>query len=243
LTAVWEATNATHLVCANHYRTPEFKDSELNRRFLEMDTSQPRFDRMSELLERAEGRIDPAGAVDMLRDRKLAGGRFAGNGHRSTLNPLIATHSVVMDLTAGLFWAASPPHQLGRFVAFDANDFETAQPGKSFAEDPLLASGEYRRYQSALRKLEEGWRALKTGRCADAQACAEQAEQDNPGFYRNAWLLAESLQGQGRTLEAAAAAQRARAGRPALAGERAALEPWAQPADANPAQPHSRENR
>ena len=232
LTVVREATNATHLVCANHYLTPELKDGPLNRQFLETDTSQPRFDRMSELLSRAAGALDPVEAVAILRDRKLVGDQFAGNGHRSALNPLIATHSVVMDLTAGVFWAASPPHQLGRFVAFDLNEFEKPLPDRSAGEDPMLASGEYRRYQSALKQLDEGRRALKAGEFAAAQTRAEQAEQDNPGCYRNAWLLAESLQGQGRIDEAAAAGQRAWVGQPALAGERAAIQKLARVGDA-----------
>jgi len=242
-TAVREATNATQLVCANHYLTSELKDSPLNRQFLEADTSQPRFDRMSELLSRAAGTLDPAGAVAVLRDRRLVGDRFAGNGHRSALNPLIATHSVVMDLTAGVFWAASPPHQLGRFVAFDVNAFEQALPDKSMGEDPLRDSGEYRRYQSALKQLDQGGRALKAGKFATAQTCAEQAEKDNPGFYRNARLLAESFQGQGRSNEAAAVGQRALAGQPALAGERAAIQKLVRAADARSTKPAAQTNR
>jgi hypothetical protein len=225
-TAVWEETDAARLVCANHYRTPGLRDTELNRRFLEVDTSQPRFDRLSELLARAAGRVDAAETAAMLRDRKLVGDQFAGNGHRSALNPLIATHAVMMDLTAGVFWAASPPHQLGRFVAIDVNDFERELPDRSIGEDAMLASGEYRRYASSLEQLEKGARAIKAGQFASAQVCAEQAERDNPGFFGNAWLLAESLQHQGRTNEAAVAAQRAWAGRPALDGQRQAIRRW-----------------
>jgi hypothetical protein len=79
-----------------------------------------------------------------LRDRRLPGGRFAGNGHRGSLNPLIATHSVVMDLTAGIFWAATPPHQLGRFVAFDLNRRKNYCRGKPLPDDPMLTDGEYK---------------------------------------------------------------------------------------------------
>jgi hypothetical protein len=198
---------------------------------------------MSELLSRAAGAFGPAEAAAILRDRRLVGDRFAGNGHRSALNPLIATHSVVMDLTAGIFWAASPPHQLGRFVAFGVNAFEKALPDQSMGEDPMLASGEYGRYQSALKQLDEGRRALQGRQFATTQTCAEQAEKDNPGFYRNAWLLAESFQRQGRSDEAAAAGQRAWAGQPALAGERAAIQRLIRLTDARSGPAATRTNR
>jgi hypothetical protein len=159
-----------------------------------------------------------------LRDRRLPGGQFAGNGHRSSLNPLIATHAVVMDLTAGVFWAAAPPHQLGRFVAFDVNDWEKPLADRSIPEDAMLASGEYRRFLAAQTKLQDGWRALKRGQLDQSAACASSAEKDNPGFYRNAWLLAECRFRQRRHDEAALACQAALAGRPALAGERKKLE-------------------
>ncbi len=241
--AVREATNSTRLVCANHYLTPGLEDSPLNREFLARDTSQPRYDRMDELLSRAAGSLGPVEAVAILRDRRLVGDRAAGNGHRSALNPLIATHAVVMDLSAGLFWAASPPHQLGRFVAFDVADFEHALPDRSVPPDPMLASGEYRRYQSAQTELEAGWRALKAGQFDQARAHAEEAEQDNPGYYRNAWLLAASLQGEKHPEEARVAAERAQAGQPALGGERAAIRRLLEPGDPPSVSPKARTNR
>jgi hypothetical protein len=51
----------------------------------------------------------------MLRDRQLPGGKFVGNGHRSSINALIAArHNHGFD--GWIFWAASPPNQLGKFV-------------------------------------------------------------------------------------------------------------------------------
>jgi hypothetical protein len=110
--------NADSLVCANHYLTPELKDDPINETYKRADTSLSRFDRMTELLRAETNRLNAAACAAILRDRRLPGGQFAGDGNRGSLNPLIATHSVVMDLTAGIFWAASPPHQLGKFVAF-----------------------------------------------------------------------------------------------------------------------------
>jgi tetratricopeptide (TPR) repeat protein len=160
----------------------------------------------------------------LLRDRRLPGDQAAGNGHRATLNPLIATHSVIMDLTRGLFWASRPPHQLGRFVAFDLNDIARRLPEDTLDEDPLLASGEYQRHLAAQAKLDAGWAALKKGHARAALECAQQAEEKNPGFYRNAWLRGASLLKLERRPESLAACQAALAGRPALADERGKIE-------------------
>ena len=129
-----------------------------------------------------------------------------------------------MDLTDGIFWAAQTPHQLGRFVAFDARAVEWPLSERTIAEDALLTGGEFQRYLAAQTSLEAGWAALKQGKAARGLDCAQQAETNNPGFYRNAWLRAESLLALGRRPEALAACDAALAGQPALGGERAKIE-------------------
>ena len=230
-----DATNDT-LVCANHYLTPEFKDTSLNETYKRADTSVSRFNRLTELLRGETNRLDASACVGLLRDRRLPGGQFAGNGHRGALNPLIATHAVVMDLTAGILWAATPPHQLGRFVAFDLADPEKALPGLAVPEDALLAGGgnsEYAKYLAAKAKLSEGFRALKQGEPGRALECAHAAAMDNPGYYINDWLEGESLWQQGKFAEAAAACGRALDGKPALGGERRRIEQLLKEAEAH----------
>jgi hypothetical protein len=216
--------NNNTLVCANHYLTPEFKDSALNNTYKRADTSVSRFDRLTELLRGETNQLDASACAALLRDRRLPGGTFAGNGHRGSLNPLIATHAVVMDLTAGIFWAATPPHQLGRFVAFDLAGPEKLLPNLALAEDPLLASGEYARYQAAKTNLADGFRAIKHHQPVQALAYAQAAAKDNPGYYAIAWLEAEAWWQQGKFAESAAACQLALDGRPALDIERRRIE-------------------
>jgi isopenicillin-N N-acyltransferase-like protein len=216
--------SADWLVCANHYLTAELKDDPINETYKRADTSLPRFERMTELLGAETNRLDASGCAAILRDRRLPGGGFAGNGHRASLNPLIATHSVVMDLTAGVFWAATPPHQLGKFIAFNLGAPEELLPEQALPADPMLGDGEYKSYLAAKSDLGEGWRALKKADLAAALAFATAAEKNNPGFYQNSWLCAEVLLRQGKQAEATDACQRALAGKPALAGERRRIE-------------------
>jgi tetratricopeptide (TPR) repeat protein len=179
---------------------------------------------MAELVKANYGTMTATQAVEMLRDRRLPGGRFAGNGHRGSLNALIATHSTVMDLTAGVFWAARPPHQLGKFVAFDLNDFDRELPQEGVPADPGLASGEYEKAIEAERCLAEGLQALKKHDPKKALEFSEKAESLNPGFYECAALKGRALLALGRKGEAAASFQAALEARPAFLSERQGLQ-------------------
>ena len=221
-TEVHEETGQPFLVSANHYRTPGLRDDPLNLEFMRVDTSVSRDRRANELLAGARG-LDAASGIALLRDRRLPGGGFAGNGHRGSLNPLIATHAVFMDLTDGIFWAACPPHQLGRFVAFDLNRMDRELPERTVAEDPMLAA-DHPAFVGARQALDQGWKAVRARQWARAAELARAAEAKNPGFYENAWLLGEALGGAGDAAGARAALEAARRGSPALASERRRIE-------------------
>lgn len=216
-TVVREETGRPYLVNANHYLTPELRDDPLNLEFMRADTSVSRDRRANELLAAAQG-LNAETGIALLRDRGLPGGVFAGNGHRGALNPLIATHAVFMDLSDGIFWAACPPHQLGRFVAFDVQRMDRELPELAVGEDPMLAAG-YPAYLEARLVLDQGWKAVRARQWARAAELARAAEGTNPGFYENAWLLGEALLGQGDAAGARNALDAARRGCPALASE------------------------
>ena len=223
-TVVREPSDAGFTICANHYMTAALTNDPINLKYMQADTSLPRYARMAGLLQRNVGTLDTTRSASILRDRELPGDRFAGNGHRSSLNPLIATHSVIMDLTGGIFWAATPPHQMGRFAAFDIHDPEKSQPELAVAGDPMLTDGEYTTYLAAKAGLSDGWRALKHDDLAAAINYAQSADKNNPGFYQNSWLLAEVMFRQGKYPEAAAACRQALDGKPALGSERRRIE-------------------
>jgi isopenicillin-N N-acyltransferase-like protein len=212
------------IVSANHFQTGKLKDDKRNLRYLEEATSTPRYARMSELVQTNRGAINAARAAEMLRDRLLPGGTFAGNGHRATLNALIATHATVMDLTEGIFWAAAPPNQLGKFVAFDVNDFDRELPTLTVTADSMLASGEFEKAKTANKALVEGRRALKNRDATTALAAAEKAEANNPGFYQNADLKGRALLLLNRNAEGIQALQAALAAQPAFQSEKVDIE-------------------
>lgn len=212
------------IVCANHFQTPGLRDDAHNRSHINEATSAARQARLMELMQRTNGTISVTRAAEFLRDRKLAGGAFAGNGHRATLNAFIATHSTVMDLTDGIFWAAAPPTQLGKFVAFDVQDFSRELPERTVAPDPALASGEFERARQAQKSLAEGQRALRGKDAQAALKLAEKAETLNPGFYQNAALRGRALLALGQPTEAVQSLEAALAAHPAFLKEKQELE-------------------
>lgn len=212
------------IICPNHFETPGLRDSPRNTNYMAEATSVSRETRLKELIASAHGAISAQAAADFLRDRKLPGGIFAGNDHRGTLNAFIATHATVMDLTAGIFWAASPPNQLGKFVAFDVADFSRELPELTIPADATLADGEYEHARQAKQLLTDGNHALKKHDAATALKLAEQAETLNPAFYQNAWLRGQALLSLGRPVEAAQAFELALAEHPAFRKEQQQLE-------------------
>jgi hypothetical protein len=212
------------IVCANHFETPGLRDGFRNQQHIAEATSVSRKIRVTELIEHAHGRIDARLAVNFLRDRKLAGGAFAGNGNRGSLNALIATHATVMDLTDGIFWAASPPNQLGKFVAYDVRDFSHEMPEKTVPADSMLDSGEYERARQAKQCLTDGEHALKNNRAQTALSLADKAESLNPGFYQNAALRGRASLILGKREEAEAAFLAALAAKPAFLKEKQEIE-------------------
>jgi hypothetical protein len=212
------------IISANHFQTDVLKAVERNTNFMAESTSVSRYARMDELLRSGRGTINPVRATEMLRDRKLPGGVAAGETHRGTLNACIATHAVVMDMTDGIFWAASPPNQLGRFVAFDVQNFDRVLPERSLPADPVVASGQYEKTRQARTLLRSGTSALKLGDARAALKAADDAEALNPGFYQNAALRGRALLKLGRRDEAKIAFTAAIAAHPAFLAERRELE-------------------
>jgi tetratricopeptide (TPR) repeat protein len=164
----------------NHALTPAFAGDAENDRLRRYLTSGARFRRLEELVKRWHGAIDPKKALEILRDKKGAGGEPLGLGNRNTLDALIATHSVVVDATNLVLWVGEGPHILGRFRAFDLRrellDEERA-PAADLPEDPIRDSDEHRAYllgQASLRAAErleaahQGERALEEARKAEA---------------------------------------------------------------------------
>ncbi len=137
------------LICANHYQSARFKDSPENLANIRESDSMARFRRMSELTS-TSGALDPVKAVRILRDRSGPDSSDVGMGDPTSLNQLLAHHSIVFQPEKRLVWISTEPYQLGAFVCYDLNSvFARSAAGMtgpaavdslSIPADPFLGS-------------------------------------------------------------------------------------------------------
>jgi hypothetical protein len=167
-------------VLSNHYATPGFADDPKDAYVRAHTSTLAREARMRELVTRAGDRIDPALAVAMLRDRQGTDDAALPLGNRNAIDALIATHSVVADLTAGVLWISEGPHTLGTYRRIDlrarlAGPAPRDEGGGDLPADALLTDGGYDRFLlgGRLRRLAE--RDGKRGDAADAAEGYERA--------------------------------------------------------------------
>ena len=203
---------------ANHALSPEFANDRESARLRTELTSGARQARVDELLAKNRGKIDPALALAMLRDKRGVGDKVLGLGNRNALDALIATHSVVVDATARVLWVGQGPHALGRYVAFDlrrelpeaGGPPSTATPSppsaaapteadlgpswiRDLPEDPTLHSDEYRSFLNAEEALTSSQYLRKRGELDRAVELAERAVALQPLHADAHKLLADLL--------------------------------------------------
>lgn len=143
-------------VTTNHLEGPSAGDPA-NQRVRASTSTLARRARGDELVRALERPAVAMDAVQLLRDRRGAGGAALPLGDRRAIDALIATHGVIMDTAARVLWVSEAPHLIGRFVAFDLkrllrDDYEPradSAPLQTLPEDPLLTSGEYARWRAA----------------------------------------------------------------------------------------------
>jgi isopenicillin-N N-acyltransferase like protein len=141
---------------SNHFETAALTPDAGNVEYMRDGTSVPRRARLAELLARHNGHIDPTTSAAILRDRLGVGDVDRGLGHRATINPMIATHSVVADATAGVLWVSRGRHQLGIYDAYTVAEFE-ATDAPPIPADVALENGDYdrlTRYREIVAALE-----------------------------------------------------------------------------------------
>ncbi|MBX2968015.1 MAG: hypothetical protein KF803_01480 [Cyclobacteriaceae bacterium] len=152
-TAMYE-TQETHLVCTNHFQSPELGNTTLNQNHKQNSASVYRFNRVAELLNSVpENTVKKTIAI--LRDKKGIGDVNIGLGNEKAINQLIAHHSIVFQPEMKLVWISTDPWQLGKFVCYDLNkmfdlnmtsNIEVYEEEFEVEADPFLLSAAYRNY-------------------------------------------------------------------------------------------------
>jgi hypothetical protein len=137
------------LALTNHLEGPLASDPR-NLEVERLTSTLPRRKRLDELLA---GLVRPATVADVvavLRDKRALGGVELPLGHRSAIDGLIATHSVVMDTTGRELWVSEGPHASGRYVRFALTELlasgyrpEGPAPVETLPGDDIAEDGRY----------------------------------------------------------------------------------------------------
>ncbi len=108
------------IICANHYRSPEFSATKMNLQNIRESSSMYRYRRMEELLG-AAGELTVEKAAAVLRDKGGYGGADIGMGNEKAIDQLIAHHSVIFLPEKRLAWVSAGPWQEGSYICYDLN--------------------------------------------------------------------------------------------------------------------------
>lgn len=177
------------IIGSNHMLSSEFSNDPANRKNIEGSTSLVRYNRMKTLLKGQAGKLTPAIAAEILRDSEVPGGIQGAYGNAAAINAMIATHSVIIDVTDGILWVSRGPHQLGPYVPFGIEPFENPPKVEIIPADKVLKNGTYEKIKKALDLLKEGKKALKEGETDRGQQLLEQARALHPNLYTLPFLL------------------------------------------------------
>jgi isopenicillin-N N-acyltransferase like protein len=230
--AVREASGAS-LAASNEAEDPAVRRGA--RALPPGSTSRKRRARLDVLLEREGGALDVPSAVAILRDRRGADGRDLGPGNRNAIDAMIASHSVVLDLTHRRAWVAAAPNTLGPYLPVDLEAVlaSAAGPPPRTAEpipaDAWLTDGGYGRYVRAREALASARRLehdRKSGWLEAAARDAQRAHELAPEFAEAAAKLGELEARRGNRARARQLLDEALARDPGPAPLRAAVERW-----------------
>lgn len=152
---VYEAENTSKLICSNHFQSTTYKTDEKNVKHIAESHSKYRYDRMEELLVKAD-KITPEMAVKILRNTDGLNDKKIGYGNEKALNQLLAHHGIVFQPDKKMAWVSSHPYQLGAFVAFQLDSVFSRSNQKSstlslqkylIAKDSFINTVAYQNYE------------------------------------------------------------------------------------------------
>lgn len=217
-------TSKQYMICSNHFLTEDLKEDPGNRAYMVEGTSVIRHERMESLVQEAKGRMTPQTVATILRDRHVPGVKGATLGHSAAINSLIASHSVVIDATAGIIWVSQHPHQLGGYIPFSLDQFESPAGVDAIPPDPLLSEGAFEQYRRFCDLVAGGEKLVKGGDLAEADTKFKEAIVLNPFLYRPYLLAGKAALEAERFAEAGEYLRQAKALFPAYESERSDIE-------------------
>jgi len=191
-------TSSDTIICANHFQSELFAQSDLNLGNIDQSDSIYRFNKMKQLIDESKD-INSEKAAQILRDRTGTNGNDLGNGNPRAINQLIAHHSVIFQPGQLKMWISTEPWQVGEYICYDLNKvFElNGVPNQDIDEQPLeIASDpflETKEYQDFLKFRKFKFQLNEFIYNRSDFSLDEQSEEEfinsNPEYYEGYMIL------------------------------------------------------
>jgi len=127
-----------YMIATDFFQAAAWQEDAGNQARRQSGPALYRFNRMKEKLRNCDDGFDAEKAVAVLRDRRGEFGSVLGLGNMRAINSLCAVQAVVMDLKQRIIWVSAPPHQIGKFVAFDMDHFSQNKEALHIHQDSFF---------------------------------------------------------------------------------------------------------
>ncbi len=187
---------------ANELTSAVFRDDPVNQERIGDGTTAQRQARAAAMLAAIRGHVNEFTLAHLLRDKHGAGGKNIGFGNRNSIDGLIATHSVIMDLTAGKMWVAAWPHADGAYAGINVLAMLRHAPTAAEASADTtpcvpasrwLQSGGWRTFKQTRKALVAGVAELDRKKFGAALGDASRAIELDPHFFEGYELRGMAL--------------------------------------------------
>lgn len=210
----------------NHQASPLWQNDSVNQFRKNELTSQKRLERAEQLLAENKTKFVNDQKTEMLlieflRDHADKEGALP-LGHRASIDPLVATHSILYNTGSEVFFINQGPGSHGRYLGYDLKkSFKQKTPVlvKEYPADSNMTMSLYRGIRNAESETNKAIGFAKKKKCIDA----EEQLKKVPDFFHQHYVFLQA-QGDvkncfGETAEAKQFWQKALAGRPAYKSE------------------------
>ncbi len=186
------------MIVTNHFQSEALKHDPLNKEYKQEGVSTYRYERVSELID-SLAPMTPEKAAYILRNKQGLQGKDIGLANEKAVNQLIAHHSIIFSPEEMMVWVATPPYQLGEYVAYDLNKIFHHQQGEfsylpsaTIAADPFLTSAQYQSYEEFITIKDRIQKYLFTGEGETLTPAEETAfVNDNPNGFLTYYYLGD----------------------------------------------------
>ena len=190
-TTIFFVSANNKILSTNHFQSPYFENDPINIKHKNESATVGRYNRLEQLLDR-EKVLTPAVSVEVLRNRYGWNDVDMGLSNETTVNQLVAHHSIVFLPEKRLVWISTNPYQMGAYLCYDLNEIFNQQksrlnhktiyvsdktgPSDSFLKTQTYT--EYVYYKEILQKLQRAsFKVMLT------LAEIERFEKSNPEYF------------------------------------------------------------